>query len=142
MSKLREAWDEMRNAAYPEVFYVLMDAAITEAEAEIDDLKTRLKEAEYYSEKFSEAADRATASLETAWKDVDRLTRERDEHRDYAYAMNAERDAALATVERMDAALARLIDHYAEKTFTGVIVSASEQYPWIAQAMAARKDQP
>ncbi len=43
------------------------------------------------------------------------------------------------TIKRMDEALARLIDHYGEKTITNVLVSADEQYPWIAQAMAARK---
>lgn len=39
--------------------------------------------------------------------------------------------------DKLREALSELVDRYADKTLTGVLVAADEQHPWIAKAMAA-----
>lgn len=75
MSKLRDAWGN--HNVYDDGWYVLMEAAITETEAELTALRQSAKTS-------AMVAEQAVADLKAARADIARLTRERDEARNKA----------------------------------------------------------
>ena len=121
MSKLRDAWEDNGNGphGYPE-WQIRVEAAITEAEAEIARLTRERDEARAKLLNLADATEVAGMSWDgfniigdpKSIRELQRLKNRADqlelyqrEFRERVVALTSERDAALAKVEQMDAAL-------------------------------------
>ena len=140
MGKLREAWFD-RSCEWQ---FRMLDA-ITEAEAEIERLKAINAEHCRAIGILTIDGDRLTRERDEARSDYERRHKEATDHFVEIIALKAERDAALAKVERMDAALAEI----AKEHFVIAGTDKEMHKRWRAVAVnlidcarAARKDQP